>query len=289
MIVLYLMGAKGLAVLAKLCDEGLAGLIDFVVMSRDNNVEDDGYLELLEFCNCHNIRHYDRKDNYHVESEYGVAVAWRWIINDNTRLIVLHDSLLPKYRGFAPLVNMLIHKEPFIGVTALFATSEYDKGDIIDQKVVKVQYPLRIKEAIGLLLPLYADITCNIVKKLYLKAMVEGYPQNENEATYSLWRDEDDYRINWNESAEYIQQFIYSVGTPYKGACSICNGQKIRILDCEIKDDVTFVDRQVGKVAFMDSGCPVVVCGRGLLKITSIESDQGDSLLPFGRFRSRFQ
>lgn len=288
MIVLYLMGKKGLAVLAKLYEEGLLTLIDSIIMSRDKNVEEDCYFEIIDFCQRHNVRHFDRKDAYDLKSKYGVAVAWRWMIKDNIKLIVLHDSLLPKYRGFAPLVNMLIHREPYIGVTALFATDGYDKGDIIEQKSVKVQYPLRIKDAIELLLPIYAAMVCDIVKKLQSNVVIEACPQNETDATYSLWRDEKDYRIDWNESAEYIQQFIYSVGYPYFGACSVCNGQIVRILDCEIKDDVTFVERQVGKVAFMEGGNPVVVCGIGLLKVTEMVSEQGELLLPLGRFRTRF-
>lgn len=274
--------------LARLYEEGLLILIDSVIMSRGQNVEEDCYSEIKDFCQRHNVRHFDCKDVYDLESKYGVAVAWRWMIKDNLKLVVLHDSLLPKYRGFAPLVNMLIHREPYIGVTALFATEEYDKGDIIEQKSVKVQYPLRIKDAIELLLPIYSDIACDIVKKLQSNLLIEARPQKETEATYSLWRDEKDYRIDWNESAEYIQQFIYSVGYPYSGAYSICNGQIVRILDCEIKDDVVFVERQVGKVAFMDGGSPVVVCGKGLLKITEMVSEQGRSLLPFGRLRTRF-
>ena len=288
MIVFYLMGKKGLAVLAKLYEEGLLTLIDSVIMSRDQNVEEDCYSEIKDFCQRHNVRHFDRKDVYDLESKYGVAVAWRWMIKDNLKLVVLHDSLLPKYRGFAPLVNMLIHREPYIGVTALFATEEYDKGDIIEQKSVKVQYPLRIKDAIELLLPIYATIACDIVKKLQSNLLIESRPQNETEATYSLWRDEKDYRIDWNESAEYIQQFVYSVGYPYSGAYSSCNGQIGRILDCEVKNDVVFVERQVGKVAFMEGGSPIVVCGKGLLKITEMVSEQGNSLLPFGKFRTRF-
>ena len=61
------------------------------------------------------------------------AIGWKWIIDNTSQLIVLHDSLLPKYRGFSPLVNSLINGDTLTGVTALFASSEYDKGEIIEQ------------------------------------------------------------------------------------------------------------------------------------------------------------
>lgn len=283
------MGNKGLAVLTKLYEDGLLSLIDSVVVSRDSNVIEDYYDEIVCFCQRNHVRFYDRNNVQNVKSEYGIAVAWRWLIDIcDLKLIVLHDSLLPKYRGFAPLVNMLIHKEPKLSVTALFATEEYDKGDIIAQKSVNVQYPLRIQDAIELLLPLYADIVSDVVKKIQKRATINAYPQNETEATYSLWRDEKDYLVDWNESSDYIQQFVYSVGYPYKGASSMCDGQIVRILDCEIKDDMVFAQRQVGKVVSLEEGCPVVVCGKGLLKITKIVSERGESLLPMRKLRIRF-
>ena len=49
---------------------------------------------------------------------------------------------MPKYRGFAPLVNSLVNGEKIIGVTALFASEEYDNGDIIMQSSVDITYPI---------------------------------------------------------------------------------------------------------------------------------------------------
>lgn len=290
MITLYLMGLKGYNALKELHNSQLLFLVDAVVSDVDVNVIDDYYEEIKDFCCSANLCFYNRKDNYVVSSKYAIAIAWRWLIDcEKTKLIVLHDSLLPKYRGFAPLVNMLIHREPYIGVTALWATEQYDNGDIIDQQKVAVKYPIRISDAIDMLLPLYANITCSIVKQLRDNGKIISVPQDESDATYSLWRDEDDYRIDWNKSSEEILQFVYSVGFPYRGASSLCNGKLVRILDCELFSDIVLVERQVGKVIFVDNGCPVVVCGKGLLKLTSVIIDKDEtSLLPIKRFRSRF-
>jgi methionyl-tRNA formyltransferase len=54
-------------------------------------------------------------------SDFNIAISWRWMLKVSN-LIVIHDSLLPKYRGFSPLVNMLINGEDTLGVTVLFAT-----------------------------------------------------------------------------------------------------------------------------------------------------------------------
>ena len=288
MITLYLMGQKGLAVITKLNEEGLLGTIDAVVVSNDINMQDDYYSDIRDFCIKNNLTIYNRNDSYSNKSKYSIAVAWRWIIDSYTKLIVLHDSLLPKYRGFAPLVNMLLHREPYIGVTALFASPLFDSGDIIAQKSQKVHYPIKINDAIELLLPLYAELSCNIVKKIQSGIEINAQPQNEEEASYSLWRDDEDYLIDWNASASYIQQFVYSVGHPYKGASCKCNGQMVRVIDCEVKKDVSIENRQVGKVLFVEDGFPVVVCGEGLLKLTEVVTEDEKSILPLKRFRSRF-
>ena len=50
-------------------------------------------------------------------------------------MIIFHDSLLPKYRGFAPLVNSLINQEKEIGVTAIKASQNYDEGDTVTDNI----------------------------------------------------------------------------------------------------------------------------------------------------------
>ncbi|GJM73208.1 hypothetical protein HMSSN036_54240 [Paenibacillus macerans] len=47
-----------------------------------------------------------------------------------------------------------------------------------------------------------------------------GFPQNEKEASYSLWRDEEDYLIDWSMDSEYVHRFIDATGFPYKGAAT---------------------------------------------------------------------
>ncbi len=183
---------------------------------------------------------------------------------------------------------MLINKEPFLGVTALFASEEYDKGDIIGQKTVAVNYPIKVFDAIDLITPLYSTLVCEILGKIQSRKSLSSFPQNEEDASYSLWRDEDDYRIDWSQSSDDILQFIYSVGFPFKGASSRIDNCIVRIIDAEVFPDVRIENRQYGKVLFTQNRCPVVVCGKGLLKITVAINEKGESVLPLRKFRTRF-
>jgi methionyl-tRNA formyltransferase len=288
-ITLFLMSRKGYRVLEALGND-FRDLVDFVVTARDANVENDYCEEIQELCRHLGISTFDRRDKYDVTSRYAIAVSWRWLINlQETELIVFHDSLLPKYRGFNPLVSYLINGEKQIGVTALFASEEYDRGDMLGQSATGISYPLKISEAIETVSENYASLAAYIARQIQSGNALVATPQNEAEASYSLWRDEEDYRIDWARSAQEIRRLVDAVGSPYKGAATMVQNRPARVFDVEEVEDVQIENRVPGKVIFVRDSFPVVVCGEGLIKIlTLIDSETGESLLPLRSFRSRF-
>ncbi len=288
---LLLMSEKGYQSLVGIIEYFGSEIIDFIVFARDKNVLEDYSTKIEELAAQNNIKAYEKSDRYIFRSKYIIAISWRWLIpiNKESILITLHDSLLPKYRGFAPLVNQLINKEPELGVTAIVSDAEYDKGSVITQLKTKVNYPLRIEDAISKVSILYVDVLKNVIQQVIEDNSFKTVAQDESEATYSLWRDEEDYRINWNSNAKEIQNFIYSVGYPYKGASTYVMNKKIRINNAVELNDLKVVNRDVGKIIFMDDNFPVVICGKGLLKITEATYDEnGRSIFPLKKFRIRF-
>lgn len=287
-ISLLIMGEKGLGVLEALIKNELYHIIDCVISDDDDNVLDNSYVTIQKHCDDNRIRFFNRTDKYEISSNFVIAISWRWLIEAvNATIIVLHDSLLPKYRGFAPLVNMLIHREPHIGVTGFIATKEFDRGDIVAQESVEIDYPIRVADALQLIIPLYTKIVMAVIQRILNHLPLQQLPQDESKATYSLWRDEEDYHINWNNSAEDIQQFIYSTGYPYKGAFSLYEGIKVRIIDCEPLPDILIMNRDVGKVLSNFQCQPIVVCGEGLLKLIEIR-DENNNILKISKTRIRF-
>ena len=283
------MGEKGLSALKAVLPFKL--LIEQVVGAQDKNVQADYYEEIRSICDYEQIPWHDRCEDFDVTSPYSIAIAWRWMMHSNSdhKLIVLHDSLLPRYRGYAPLVNMLINREPYIGVTALFASGEFDRGEIIMQKKVPVTYPIHIQDAIENISKLYSELCLYIFSTLSYGGTLTSQPQDDTKATYSLWRNEQDYKIDWNMDAEYIMQFIYSLGFPYKGASTFADYKKYRVLDCKLVEDVVIENRCPGKVLFVQDKYPVVVCGKGMLQITKLITDEGEDSLPLKKYRTKFE
>jgi methionyl-tRNA formyltransferase len=288
-LTVFAMTKKGKAVVTAIHSK-YPGMIAAVIASRDSGMAEDCYEDIRDFCGRNAIPFYDRRDSYSIATDYSLAISWRWLIDvGSSRLIVFHDSLLPRYRGFNPLVTALINGDNKIGVTALFATEDYDRGDIIAQSETVIEYPITIAEAIDAILDNYVSLSLKIADVLHEEGHFTASPQIEDYASYSLWRDEEDYFIDWTASATTIKRFIDAVGFPYKGAASVLDGKVVRLLKAEAISDVKIENRTPGKVIFIRDSKPVVVCGKGLLRIDEVRDDQGLVLLPLPRFRMRFK
>jgi methionyl-tRNA formyltransferase len=282
------MTEKGHQVLSAMVESRFVSLIDKVIAAKDRSVQNDFFEDIQALCIINNIEFYEKASSVTNTSKYSFAISWRWLI-DVPNLIVLHDSLLPRYRGFAPLVSALINGDKKIGVTALFANKEFDQGDIIAQMATEIDYPIKINQAIKVVASLYTQITLDIVKTLEDTGAIEAVKQNDLIATYSLWRDEEDYVVTWNENAAVIERFVNAVGFPYKGASTYIDGRIARIEEVEQIDDVIIENRTSGKVLFINNGMPTVVCGKGLLRINKLKWDDGTDALPLKSFRTRFK
>jgi methionyl-tRNA formyltransferase len=290
-IALYAMTAKGVAVFRKILLEFGSESLAFVVTAKDKGIANDGVEEIQRLASVSGVPIFLRNE-VPAELPYAIplAVSWRWLIPGNvfSNVVVFHDSLLPKYRGFAPLVSALVNGETKIGVTALIAGDDYDTGPILAQDAFYAHYPITIQEAINQIIPCYENLAVE-VGRMILSGLFNPLSQDESEATYSLWRDERDYQINWEWDAAQIRRFVDATGYPYKGASTLMEDRKVRVLLCEEQEDVVIENREPGKVIFSRDGEPIVVCGRGLLKLKRVVYDDSrDDVLPLEKFRTRF-
>lgn len=279
---LYLSGEKGLFSLQSL--HNAIDIIDKVVIGTDKNVQNDYSTDIQNCCVQKNIAF--TFDDTNTNSAYLITIGWRKMINinENQILIVLHDSLLPKYRGFNPLVTALINGDKTIGVTALLGTKEYDKGDIIAQESISVSYPITIQEAITKIATCYVTLLNVIFLKIKTNTLT-AVPQDHEKATYSLWRDQQDYFIHWNSSAKKIMRVINAVGFPYEGAKFRLNNEVYTIIEAHQVADVKIENRTPGKVIFKENEKIYVVCKKGILCLDKVVNSQNE----LQKFESKFR
>jgi len=277
--------------------------IGLVSSYSDPNVNENYDERIAELCRFYNINFMPwTKLKNTIKEEIAsrdingiVAIGWQYLVsravfgNLPHRLIVFHDSLLPRYRGFAPVVTGMIKGETEFGVSVLYAADNIDDGDIIHQARVDIGSEVYINEAIDQIGQLYRAAAAELCASLRGGA-IAAYPQDHSKATYSIWRNAEDCAIDWSKPAIEIYNLIRAVSHPYPGAFSILGGKLVRIWRCRtVEDDIQFEIRDPGKVWRVESGKPVVVCGCGLLQITDMTDDDGQSLLPLTRLRVRFR
>lgn len=292
-IAFYIMNSKGYHVLQNFIDKFGSSSIEYIKCSEDKNIQKDFFKEIKELAKKENIKFFNRLEGITtIEQEFSgfkFAIGWRWLIKDEKNLIVFHDSLLPKFRGFAPLVNCLLNNERIGGVTALYANNEYDRGDIIAQKSFEITYPMKISEAIARAEPIYFELVDEIFTKIQKSEKIKTSQQDDSKATYSLWLDSEDYFIDWSWSAKKIKRFVDAVGYPYDNAKAYLNDKIVTLMDVEIVEDVVIEHRtrHIGKVIFIKKNVPVIVCVNGLIKLTDIRDNDKNKISI--TFRSRFK
>ncbi|MSR16153.1 MAG: hypothetical protein EXR86_16735 [Gammaproteobacteria bacterium] len=287
----FAMSRRGVAVIEHLAAH-YPDKIGYVVIAGDASVQNDYVESIRSIAHAAHLPVFERGGPAQNLPEVcaRLAVAWRWMLPVNTAnpLIVFHDSLLPRYRGFAPLVCALINGEAQIGVTALLGGDSYDSGPILTQESVNITYPLSIATAIEAICPCYTRVVDSVMQRLKQEDLT-SFPQSEADATYSLWRDADDYRINWHVEAAQVARFIDATGFPYLGAWTAAEGKPYRVLASTALPEARIENRMPGKIFRVEGGFPIVVCGRGLLRLDRIVTEgTAMSVLPWPKLRTRF-
>lgn len=287
-IVLFLATEKGYTVLRSLLTKGYRNNIAAVVSFHELGMERDFFVDIQSLCMNNKVDFYNWIDiNKEIlafinslDATGCIAISWRYMLplkaNEylDDKIIIFHDSLLPKYRGFAPLVSAMINGDETVGMTVLYASAEADCGDIIIQKSFAINDDMHIKDVIYQMSSVYAEAALELMESIVAGPII-AMPQDDKEATYSIWRDEEDYRIDWRWSARKIRRCVHALGYPYKGAKTMVDQKVIRIKECELVDDKKYEIRTPGKICSLSEGCPVVICGEGLLKIKLAEDEDG--------------
>lgn len=214
------------------------------------------------------------------EIELILLVNWRYKIPKKIYerakygTFVLHDSLLPKYRGFSPTVWALINGEDITGVTLFKISEEIDEGKIVDQQIVPIHSEDNI-ESISLKLDqAYLDIFelnyNNLINgNIILKA------QDSSKASYTCKISPEDAIIDWSWDTEKIYNLIRAYTFPYPGAYTFLKEKKIKILSARLLENPkNYVGNIPGKIVeIIPNEGSIVLTGNGSLLITKVEID----------------
>lgn len=182
----------------------------------------------------------------------------------------LHGSLLPRYRGRAPVNWVLVNGETQTGVTLHKMVSRADAGDIVAQSVVAIDEEdtaltlhRKCRTAAAALLAQQLPLICS--REITLT------PQDESRASYFGRRTAADGLIDWHKSAREINNLIRAVTEPYPGAFTFLGERNVTIWRARVVKD-----KIGGEPGAIISTSPLVVaCGEDALEIVSGQSEAG--------------
>ena len=187
----------------------------------------------------------------------------------------LHGSLLPKYRGRAPINWAILKGETETGLTLHKMVKKPDAGDILSQKKVIIESLDNAQTVFKKMVPLVREILLETMPKLE-NGTASFAQQNHAAATYFGGRKPDDGRINWASSALQIYNLIRAVTHPYPGAFTVWNGKKIYIWQAALGKEKTNSAGSSGKILSLNPF--EIICGSGTLQIQKIQTETEEDL-----------
>jgi methionyl-tRNA formyltransferase len=181
----------------------------------------------------------------------------------------LHGSLLPKYRGRAPINWAVLHGEPRIGMTLHRMVKRADAGAIVAQDGVDLAPRDTAGEAFAKVLPCARRVLAGSIDAL-LAGTAREFPQDEAQATYFGGRGPEDGRIDWTKTSAQIFNLVRAVTEPYPGAFTEVDGSRLMLWWAE--PDAPEARGRRGPPGEILSVLPLVVAtGDGALKFTRTE------------------
>ena len=181
--------------------------------------------------------------------------------------INLHVSLLPKYRGAAPMQRAIMEGESETGVTVMYMDEGLDTGDIIATE----RFPISNTDDFEAIHDRSAEIGSALLSKTIFemgKGNIKREKQDDSLASYAKKVEKEDCKLNFALSAKKLDFIIRGV-TPIPGAFCYLNGKMLKINKAVPTDKKA----EIGKVSAIDEkgeGSFLVGCGEGSLLVTSV-------------------
>lgn len=187
----------------------------------------------------------------------------------------LHASLLPKYRGAAPINWAVINGDTETGVTTFFLKHEIDTGDIIEQRRIEILPTDNVGDVHDKLMELGAEMVAHTVDEI-AKGAVEPIPQPEGEYAPAPKIFKDTCRIDWSQPSEKIHNLVRGL-SPYPAAWTTMEESRnpgiyadVKIYETKAAEDIPAIDGDLGDVSLTKDRLFVKTVD-GVLEIMSLQ------------------
>ena len=216
-----------------------------------------------------------------LDPELIVVVAYGKILPKNVLdypeygCINVHGSLLPKYRGAAPIQRAIIDGEKTTGITTMYMAEGLDTGDMIEMYEIAIRPEDNFETMHDKLADLGAYALMSTIKVIK-SGNVKRYKQDDSKSTYAKKIEKADCLLDFSKSAECLHNQIRGT-SPFPLSYAFLNGKMIKVISSFLTDKTT--TKSAGTVVSLEKGNIYVATGDGVIGI--------DSVLPEGKGRMK--
>jgi len=216
-----------------------------------NNNEEDLYLR-------------DLKPDIIIVVSYGQIIPINLLNIPKNGFLNVHASLLPKWRGAAPIQRSIMNLDTETGISMMKINENLDEGPVCNQFTLKISEKINSEELSEKLSLLASEKILDILDNIY-EDTIKFKDQDHSKATYAKKIQKAEGKIDWNENADKIIGKINGL-YPFPGAFFIFNGERYKIL----KAEKSHTKGKAGKIISEDFE---ICCGEGSIKVLTIQRE----------------
>ncbi|SDJ84065.1 methionyl-tRNA formyltransferase [Alkalibacterium thalassium] len=192
-----------------------------------------------------------------VTAAYGQYVPTKMLKAPKYKAVNVHASLLPKYRGAAPIHYALINGDRETGVTIMYMEKEMDAGDIISQRSLRIDPEDTVGTLFGKLSLIGRDLLLDTLPDIFSGTHTPT-SQDLSEVTYSPMISREEEKIDWTKRAETIAFKVRGMNT-FPGAYTLLKGQRFKIWRAEAVSQSS--DKEPGTIVRLTNKDMQIQCG----------------------------
>jgi methionyl-tRNA formyltransferase len=195
---------------------------------------------------------------------YGIIIPKEFLLLSKEGFINLHASILPQWRGAAPIQRSIMSQNKVTGISVMRINEKLDEGDVSHIFKINIQENENAESLSERLSTLASEKISEVIDSIIDKE-AEFKPQDHTKATYAKKINKAEGLIDWNDTAKNIIGKINGL-FPYPGGYFIYKGDRYKIL----KAQISFNKDQPGKVL---SNNLEISCGENSIKILEIQRE----------------
>lgn len=202
---------------------------------------------------------------------YGEIIKQHLLDMPKVACINLHASLLPTYRGAAPIQRCIINGERETGITIMHMAKKMDAGDIINMQTVPIGPDMTYGELEKELCQVGSELLLQTIQQFERKETTR-IEQDHSLATFAPKIELEDCQINWNKPVNVIHNLVRGVN-PHPGAWCFVNvkgqNKRLRIISTKVISQET--SHPTGQIVLSDKHGLQISCGKGILNLLQVQ------------------